>query len=111
MQNSVDNLQQQISQDIEKNPILLYVKGSPDFPQCGFSKAVMEIFDRLGVKYETRDVLEDPMLRDGIKQFTNWPTIPQVFIGGKFVGGCDIVRDLDSTGELEPMVKKVTGQA
>ncbi len=101
----MDDIQKRIAEDVAKNPILLYVKGNPQFPQCGFSKAVMDIFNHLGAKYETRDVLSDPEIREGVKQFTKWPTIPQIFIGGKFVGGCDIVRELFQRGELEPMVK------
>jgi monothiol glutaredoxin len=100
-----EDVQKRIAHEVEQNPIMLYVKGSPQFPQCGFSKAVMDIFNHLGVKYETRDVLSDPELRDGIKRFTNWPTVPQIFIGGKFVGGCDIVRELYSKGELQTMVQ------
>jgi len=101
-----DEVQKKIAEDVKNNPILLFVKGSRHFPQCGFSKAVMDVFDHLGVNYETRDVLSDPNLRDGIKQFTNWPTIPQVFIDGKFIGGCDIVRELFQTGELQNLVQK-----
>lgn len=99
-----ENLKKQIEQDIQQNRVLLYVKGSPQFPQCGFSKAVMDIFTKLGVAFATRDVIADPEIREGIKQYTNWPTIPQVFIKGQFVGGCDIVRDLYAKGELAKMV-------
>lgn len=102
-----ENLKNTITEDVKNNPVLLYVKGSPQFPQCGFSKTVMDIFNKLGVKYTTRDVLSDPNIRDGIKEFTNWPTIPQIFIKGQFVGGCDIVRDLYSKGELAKMVEGI----
>lgn len=102
-------MQKKIGDEVKKHPIILYVKGTPQMPMCGFSKAVMDAFGSLGVPFETRDVLSDPNLRDGIKQFTNWPTIPQIFIGGEFVGGCDIVRDLFQRGELQKMVKAAVG--
>lgn len=102
------DIKNQITKEIAENPVVLYVKGSRQFPQCGFSKAVMDVFDRLGVAYETRDVLSNPDLREGIKQFTQWPTIPQVFIDGKFVGGCDIVREMYQKGELQELVKKAS---
>jgi monothiol glutaredoxin len=102
-----NDVQKKIAEEVSQNPVMLYVKGAPGAPQCGFSKVVMDIFDHLNVKYATRDVLSDPDLRDGVKRYSNWPTIPQVFIGGKFVGGCDIVRELYANGELEPMVQSV----
>jgi monothiol glutaredoxin len=100
------DVQKQIADVVAKHPIVMFVKGSPDMPQCGFSKAVMDIFDHLGVQYQTVDVLSNPDIRDGIKAFTNWPTIPQIFIKGQFIGGCDIVRDLFARGELEKMVSE-----
>lgn len=103
-----DEVQKKIAETVESHPIVMFVKGSPQMPMCGFSKAVMDIFDHLGVPYKTVDVLSDPAIRDGIKAFTQWPTIPQVFIKGQFVGGCDIVRDLFARGELENMVKNAT---
>jgi len=98
-----DQVQKTIAEDVRAHKVLLYVKGSRQMPQCGFSKAVMDTFDKLGVVYETRDVLADASLREGVKQFTNWPTIPQIFIGGKFIGGCDIVRDMYAQGELQKL--------
>jgi len=98
-----------IAQDIAQNKILIYMKGTPDYPQCGFSAATVEIFQRLGVPFASRNVLEDPEIRQGIKTFSNWPTIPQVYIGGKFIGGCDIVTELNQRDELEPMVREVLG--
>ena len=103
-----NDVQKKIAETVESHPIVMFVKGSPQMPMCGFSKAVMDIFDHLGVPYKTVDVLSDPAIRDGIKAFTQWPTIPQVFIKGQFVGGCDIVRDLFARGELENMVKDAT---
>jgi len=99
------DVRDRIRQDIEGNSILIYMKGTPEMPQCGFSAATIEIFNELGAPYETRNVLEDPELRQAIKEFSNWPTIPQVYIRGKFIGGCDIVTEMHSRGELEPLVK------
>lgn len=104
-----DPIQQKIAQQVQENPILIYMKGTPDFPQCGFSAAVVEVFNSLGAKYSTVNVLEDPAIRDGIKSFSNWPTIPQIYIKGKFLGGCDIVREMHSRGELQPIVKEAAG--
>ncbi len=97
---------ERIRQDVETHPILVFMKGDPTFPQCGFSGAVVRMFERLGAPFESRNVLEDPELREGIKRFSSWPTIPQVYIQGKFVGGCDIVGELFESGELAEMVKR-----
>jgi monothiol glutaredoxin len=97
---------ERIQREIHENPILVYMKGTPEFPQCGFSGATVRAFELLGVKIASRDVLADPELREGIKRFSNWPTIPQVYIGGQFVGGCDIVREMYESGELAELVKK-----
>ncbi|MCP5468082.1 MAG: Grx4 family monothiol glutaredoxin [Deltaproteobacteria bacterium] len=99
-----DATQTKISQQINDNPILIYMKGNRNFPQCGFSAAVIEVFNHLGVQYETVDVLEDPAIREGIKIFSNWPTIPQIYINGKFIGGCDIVREMYQRGELQSLL-------
>lgn len=105
-----NQVQKKIAEEVKANPIIMYVKGSRQMPMCGFSKAVMDVFGSLGVPFETRDVLSDPELRDGIKQYTNWQTIPQIFIKGEFIGGCDIVRDLYQRGELQKMVKAAVGE-
>jgi monothiol glutaredoxin len=97
---------ERIREDVRAHPVLIYMKGTPTFPQCGFSGATVRIFERLGVPFETRDVLPDPELREAIKRFSSWPTIPQVYIGGEFVGGCDIVHELFESGELERLVGK-----
>jgi monothiol glutaredoxin len=97
---------ERIRREIHEHPILIYMKGSATFPQCGFSAATVRIFESLGVPFETRDVLSEPGLREGIKRFSDWPTIPQVYVGGEFVGGCDIVRELYERGELHDIVKK-----
>jgi len=93
-----------IEHEIKENPVMLYMKGTAMFPQCGFSARVVQILNHLGVKYATANVLEDPELRDGIKQFSNWPTVPQLYIKGEFVGGCDIVTEMFQAGELETLL-------
>lgn len=95
---------EKIKQQVEKDRIVLYMKGTPALPQCGFSQVTAEILRRLGVKFQAYDVLQDPALRDGIKQYANWPTIPQLYVDGEFVGGCDIVRSMYESGELEKLV-------
>jgi monothiol glutaredoxin len=92
-----------IRHEIEGNPVVLFMKGTPMFPQCGFSAAVVQVLTQLGVKFKGVDVLSDPPLREGVKQFTNWPTIPQLYVKGEFVGGCDIVREMYETGELQKL--------
>jgi monothiol glutaredoxin len=99
------DVRERIADDVHKNRIVIYMKGTRDAPMCGFSAATIEVFNALGVPYATRNVLEDPALRQAIKEYSNWPTIPQVYIGGKFVGGCDIVTEMHATGELQELVK------
>jgi monothiol glutaredoxin len=94
-------VQQRIKDDIQNNDVVLYMKGSPVFPHCGFSAAVVQILTHLNVKFKGVDVLSDPSIRQGIKEFSNWPTIPQLYIKGEFIGGCDIVREMFQTGELQ----------
>jgi monothiol glutaredoxin len=96
---------ERIESAIRGNKIQVFMKGTRSFPQCGFSAATVQILEELDVPFGTTDVLADPELRDEIKRFSNWPTIPQVYIDGKFVGGCDIIRDLYESGELQTMVK------
>ncbi|HKV53480.1 MAG TPA: Grx4 family monothiol glutaredoxin [Candidatus Binataceae bacterium] len=90
---------------IADNQICIFMKGNRNFPMCGFSAATVQVFEQLGVPYGTIDVLSDPELREEIKVYSNWPTIPQVYINGKFLGGCDIVRELHESGELQDLVK------
>ncbi len=97
---------ERIKQDIGSNDIVLYMKGTAVFPQCGFSAAVVQILSQLGVAFKDINVLEDPSVRQGIKDFTNWPTIPQLYIKGEFVGGCDIVREMYTSGELQDLLKE-----
>jgi monothiol glutaredoxin len=102
-----------IKQDISDNPVVLYMKGTPVFPQCGFSAAVVQILTHMGVKFKGVDVLADPALRQGIKDFSSWPTIPQLYVKGEFVGGCDIIREMFESGELKDLlqIKGVTTRA
>jgi monothiol glutaredoxin len=95
-----------IRQEVSENPVVLFMKGTPMFPQCGFSAAVVQALTNLGVKFKGIDVLTDPSLREGIKQYTNWPTLPQLYVGGEFVGGCDIVREMYESGELQSMLEE-----
>ena len=85
---------------VDSNKVLLFMKGTKSFPQCGFSNAVVEVLKREGVPFETVNVLADPEIRQGIKDFSSWPTIPQLYVAGKFVGGCDIVKEMHQSGEL-----------
>jgi len=94
------NVAERIKKDISDNDVVLYMKGSPTFPQCGFSAAVVQVLSHLGVDFKGVDVLTDPGLRQGIKEFSNWPTIPQLYVKGEFIGGCDIVREMFHSGEL-----------
>ena len=101
----MDEAVSRIESAIATNKIVIFMKGTRSFPMCGFSAATVQVFEELGVPYETVDVLEDPELREKLKVYSNWPTIPQVYIGGKFVGGCDIVRELSESGELQSLVR------
>ncbi len=97
---SDDQVTERIKSDLSENDVVLFMKGSPVFPQCGFSAAVVQVLTNLGVKFKGIDILADPELREGIKAFSNWPTIPQLYVKGEFVGGCDIVREMFEAGEL-----------
>ncbi len=90
-----------IEDQIKSNDVFLFMKGTPDFPQCGFSGQTVQILNYLGVEYASANVLENDELREGIKTYTNWPTIPQLYVKGEFVGGCDIVREMFQAGELQ----------
>lgn len=102
---SDDAVFSRIRQEIEETPVVLFMKGTPMFPQCGFSAAVVQLLSNLGVKFKGIDVLTDPSLREGIKRFTNWPTLPQLYVKGEFIGGCDIVREMAANGELDQLLK------
>jgi len=96
---------ERIEADIKANPVVLYMKGTPVFPQCGFSARVVQILSHLGVPFKGVNVLEDMEIREGIKAYTNWPTIPQLYVNGEFVGGCDIIMEMFQAGELQTMLK------
>jgi monothiol glutaredoxin len=100
----MSNVHDRIAEDVAQNDVLLYMKGTPVFPQCGFSAAAVQILSSTGVKFKAVDVLKDPEIRQGIKEFSNWPTIPQLYVKGEFVGGSDIVRQMYEAGELKPFL-------
>ena len=103
------DIQERIKQQIGSSKIVLYMKGSPQFPQCGFSAKASQLLSACGAKFAAVDVLADPDIRQGIKQYSNWPTIPQLYIDGEFVGGCDIMTELYQKGELQKLVAKAQG--
>ncbi len=98
--NNVDHVSQNIENEIKSNDVVLFMKGTPIFPQCGFSAATVEVLNQIGVKYSTVNVLDSDEMREGIKKFSNWPTIPQLYVKEEFIGGCDIVREMYESGEL-----------
>jgi len=95
-----------IDELVKTNPVVLFMKGTALFPQCGFSSRAIAILDRLGVTYETVDVLQDPEIRQGIKEFSDWPTIPQLYVKGEFVGGSDIMMEMFESGELQQLLEQ-----
>ena len=97
---------ERIKSDIASNDVVVYMKGTPVFPQCGFSAAVVQVLTHIGVPFKGIDILTDPGLRQGVKEFSNWPTIPQVYVKGEFVGGCDIVREMFQSGELQTLLEE-----
>ncbi len=103
----MSDIQETIRQQIASHPVVLYMKGTPQFPMCGFSATVVHILDLCGVKdYLAVNVLEDESIRQGIKEYSNWPTIPQLYINGEFIGGCDITRELYQSGELQKLLQE-----
>ncbi len=100
----------QIKSDVESNKILIYMKGTPASPQCGFSAATIKLFSSFNVPFATRDVIANNDLRQNVPQFSNWPTFPQIFINGKLVGGCDIVHEMNERGELAPLIQEAFGK-
>ena len=97
------SIEQFIDNEVKSNDVVLFMKGTPQFPQCGFSGQVVQILDHVGVGYKGLNVLESADLRDGIKSYSNWPTIPQLYVKGEFVGGCDIIREMFQAGELQQL--------
>ncbi len=106
-----DEQRQRFERETKSAPVVIYMKGTPDMPMCGFSAGAAGAFEDLGVEVKGVNVLEDPEAWQGIKTYTGWPTIPQVFVGGEFIGGCDIVREMRATGELQELVEKAGGSA
>ena len=100
---TADKVSQFITQTVSDHPVVLFMKGDPDQPRCGFSATVVSILDHLGVEYAGLDVLQSEPLRQGIKAYSDWPTIPQLYVKGEFVGGCDIVRQMFESGELKTL--------
>ncbi|AMN52893.1 MULTISPECIES: Grx4 family monothiol glutaredoxin [Stappiaceae] len=98
------SIQDWIKNEVDTNDVVLFMKGTPNFPQCGFSGQVVQILDYVGAPYKGINVLEDDDLRQGIKEFTNWPTIPQLYVKGEFVGGCDIIREMFQNQELQGLL-------
>jgi monothiol glutaredoxin len=99
------SIDQVIDTEVKGNEVVLFMKGTPQFPMCGFSGQVVQILDNLGVAYKGLNVLENDELRQGIKTYSNWPTIPQLYVKGEFVGGCDIIREMFQSGELRSLLK------
>jgi monothiol glutaredoxin len=104
MRPAMTTVHDRIQSEVSGNDVLLFMKGTPVFPQCGFSAAAVGILSNLGVKFKAIDVLKDPEIRQGIKEFSNWPTIPQLYVKGEFVGGCDILKEMYEADELAPFL-------
>ena len=96
---------------VDSSPVFLFMKGTPTFPQCGFSATVISILDHMGVQYDSANILEDAELRQGIKDFSNWPTVPQLYVSGEFVGGSDIMSEMFESGELQKLIPETARQA
>ncbi len=101
-----ENTKQEIEKDIKENKVFLYMKGNPEMPQCGFSSQVVSILNQFGVEYKSKDVLSDEAIREGIKEYANWPTIPQLYVKGEFVGGCDIITEMAQSGDLGKLLSE-----
>ncbi len=96
-------INERISKQLSENPVILYMKGTPDFPQCGFSAQTVAALRACGTRFSHANILEDPELREGLKKFSNWPTFPQLYVGGELIGGCDIVLEMYHAGELQKL--------
>ncbi|CAJ2661320.1 monothiol glutaredoxin-S15, mitochondrial [Trifolium pratense] len=107
LENSGTSLSDIVEQDVKDNPVMLYMKGVPDFPQCGFSSLAVKVLKQYDVPLSARNILEDPELKNAVKAFSHWPTFPQVFIKGEFIGGSDIVLNMHQTGELKEKLKDI----
>src|SRR5262245_10086847 len=98
----------EIDREVKENPVVVYMKGTPRFPMCGFSAATVEVVNEIGAPFKAVDIVSEAEKRDGVKAYTSWPTIPQLVVGGELVGGCDMVRELHAKGELAPLIRKAT---
>jgi len=105
----MDDVLKEIEREIGENRVVVYMKGTPAFPMCGFSAATVQVLREIGVPFKAVDVLAEPEKREAIKTYSHWPTIPQVYVAGKFVGGCDIVREMHARGELAPLLRAAVG--
>ncbi len=106
------DVQQRIKEQVSTNPVVLYMKGTPQFPQCGFSSLAVQVLNACGVnRFYSVNVLEDAAIRQGIKEFANWPTVPQLYVNGEFIGGSDIMREMYESGELQKVLQSVKAQA
>ena len=103
------DVMQEIKEEVAKNPVVLYMKGTSTAPQCGFSAVTASVLQELGVDFKEVNVLADQEKREAIKEFSDWPTIPQLYVGGAFVGGCEIVQEMHTNGDLEPLVREAQG--
>lgn len=106
----MSNVQETIRKQVEDNPVVLYMKGTPQFPECGFSMRTVQALDSCGVQYTAVNVLENEGIRQGIKEFGNWPTIPQLYVNGELIGGCDIIMEMYQSGELKQQLQDAVGQ-
>jgi monothiol glutaredoxin len=102
------DINERIKQQLESHPVLLYMKGSPDFPQCGFSAKTVAILRAAGARFAYVNIFEDPEIREGLKLYSNWPTFPQLYVNGELIGGCDITAELFESGELKQILESVT---
>ena len=102
----MSDVQARIADEVKSNDVLLFMKGTPGFPQCGFSAVTVQILSHIGAKFKAINVLEDPEIREGIKTYSNWPTIPQLYVKGEFVGGCDIIKEMFEQEELVPFLEQ-----
>jgi len=100
-----------VDEIVQGAPVVLFMKGTPNFPMCGFSARVAQVLGQVGVPYQAVNVLADPAIREGVKAYGNWPTIPQLYVGGKLIGGCDITLDMHQSGELAPLLQQASGAA
>ncbi|XP_054784609.1 monothiol glutaredoxin-S15, mitochondrial isoform X1 [Prosopis cineraria] len=110
LENSGISLKDVVEQDVKDNPVMIYMKGVPEFPQCGFSSLAVKVLQQYDVPFSARNILEDAELKSAVKAFSNWPTFPQIFINGEFVGGSDIILNMHQNGELKDLLKDITSK-